>query len=139
MAKGTNRDKGRQATWRRVIQEHAGSGLSIRQFCRDNDLTESGFYFWRRELQRRETQRPQQQRRQTRPEQQRRPSGTGQTPGQAAAAPAFVPVSVSQAVRQSTGGIEIILLGGARIHVAGGVDRQALADVVAVLREAHAC
>ena len=71
MAKGANRDKGREARWRRIVDQHARSGLTIRQFCRDNDLTESAFYFWRRELQRRDRQRPQRRRRPVRQGQDR--------------------------------------------------------------------
>ena len=56
-----------------------------------------------------------------------------------ASAPAFVPVSVAEDQAPALAGIEIVLPGGARIRVADGVQRQALADVVAVLREACAC
>jgi transposase-like protein len=147
MAKGTNRDQGRETRWRRIIRQHARSKLTIRQFCRDNDLAESAFYFWRGELQRREGPQPQSQGRHARQEQRRRqaPRGPRQRNAGAegassqAAAPAFVPVSISPRARPDSAGIEIVLPGGARIHVAGGVERQALADVVAVLLEARTC
>ncbi len=138
MAKSTNREMDREAIWRRILRDHAYSGLSIRQFCRDNDLTESAFYFWRRELQRRETQRSQEQRRPPVPKERRDSGGAVRTASQAAA-PSFVPVSVSAPVGPETARIEIVLPGGARVHVAAGVERQALADVLAVLREAPTC
>lgn len=128
MAKGTHRDAEREARWRRIIREQARSALTIRRFCRENDLAESAFYFWRRELQRREAL----------PEQRQRTGRTDLAEGQIAA-PAFVPVSISQQARPEAPAIEIALPGGARIHVGAGVDRQALADVVAVLLEARAC
>lgn len=128
MAKGMNRDDGREAKWRGIIRRHAGAGVTIRQFCRDNDLAESAFYFWRRELQRRDASR-----------EQRACSQGPQRMLRQASAPAFVPVSVAEDQAPALAGIEIVLPGGARIRVADGVQRQALADVVAVLREACAC
>lgn len=80
MAKG-QRDSNREAFWRGVLARHRDSGLSIRAFCRRERLSEPSFYAWRRELARRNAERP-----------ARGASGRkrpGQTP------PAFVPVVVS--------------------------------------------
>ena len=57
MAKGRDRDWRRETRWRRIIREQGRSGLSVREFCRRGKLTETAFYFWRRELLRREAQR----------------------------------------------------------------------------------
>ena len=40
--------------WRERIDRWQASGLSIRQFCAKNRLTESTFYLWKRELQSRD-------------------------------------------------------------------------------------
>jgi transposase-like protein len=113
MAQGTKRDEGKSGFWRKTIGEQRGSGQSIRAFCRTHGVPESRFYFWRRELVRRQADRT--------------------TPS------VFVPVRVTeQAPSTASGRIEIVLGGGRRVQVAGPVDRQALADVVAVL-EADAC
>jgi hypothetical protein len=121
MAKGKDRDSRREAQWRRIIREHTHSGLNIRAFCRKSKLRESAFYFWRRELERRDVAR-----REAEQEQRNRPSGQA----------AFVPVRVTQEVRSDAGHIEIVLSGGRRIHVVAPVDRQALADVLALLAAA---
>jgi hypothetical protein len=118
MPKGKDRDGRLEAKWRRIIREHTRSGLSIRDFCRNSKLRESAFYFWRRELERRDVAR-----REAEQEQRKRPSGQA----------AFVPVRVTDEVRVDPGRIEIVLSGGHRVHVAAPVDRQALADVLAVL------
>lgn len=121
MAKGLSRDRQREAQWRRTIREQARSGLSIREFCRKGRLRETAFYFWRRELQRRQAEQEQRQ------------------PTHSPAAPAFVAVRVDGAVARAdedsllAGHIEIMLAGGRRVHVTAPVDRQALADVLAVL------
>ena len=122
MAKSTTRDRQREERWRAIMREHARSGMGIRGFCRKSNLRETAFYFWRRELQRRKAE-----------QEQRRPQGSnGQAPR---AVPAFVTVRVEEpeAVSEPAGRIEIVLSGGRRLHVTAPVDRQALADVLAVL------
>lgn len=47
-------DQGKDAKWRRVMEEFAGSGLSVREFCRRNAIREPSFYSWRRTLQERD-------------------------------------------------------------------------------------
>ena len=36
--------------WRERIAEHARSGLSIKQFCKDRGIAEPAFYGWRKRL-----------------------------------------------------------------------------------------
>jgi transposase-like protein len=100
--------------------------MSVRAWCRRHALRESSFYWWRTQLARRDAQ-----------------------------ASAFVPVLVTadrsvtdafelSAVNGSQSRIEIVLQRGRRVHVIGPVNRQALADVLAVLTaasggEAEAC
>jgi hypothetical protein len=123
MANGASRDGRREVQWRRVVQEQRGSGLTIREFCRKRNLPESAFYFWRRELQRRQAEQGQ------RPRHSRRSRGRASSP-QAT----FVPVRLAEETPpQAHRRIEIELSGGRRIHVVAPVDRAALADVLAVL------
>ena len=112
MAKGKVRDKSKEAFWRRTVRRQGQSGLTVRAFCREHELRETAFYFWRCELARRQAARP--------------------------ASAAFVPVQVVETPAPAGGRIEIVLSGDRRVHVAAPVDRQALADVLAVL-EAAAC
>lgn len=128
MANGRRRDTAREAHWRRILRGQRHSGLSIREFCRKQQVPESAFYHWRSELRRRGQE--QEQRRQ-------RPTATA----------AFVPVHVTHDARPAAPGrIEIVLSDGRRIRVMAPVDRAALADVLAVLataslerREARPC
>lgn len=50
MAKLERRDVAKEAFWRGALAKFAASGLTIRAFCRREGLSESAFYFWRREL-----------------------------------------------------------------------------------------
>ena len=44
------RDPAKEVFWREALQRFAASGLSIREFCQREQLTESAFYAWRRTL-----------------------------------------------------------------------------------------
>jgi transposase-like protein len=129
MAKGRQPNTRGEAYWRRIVRQQAVSGVTIRDFCRKSKLRESAFYFWRKELLRPDAA-SKRQRDHVRP------------PAQAAFVPVCVTAeAVEPAAQEDTAGIqagriEIVLAGGRRIHVAPPVDRQALADVLAVLAAA---
>ena len=112
------RDRSKEDFWRRMFRQQAGSGLSVRDWCRRHSLSEPSFYWWRRRLVR--TDRPLHK-------SGRRETGT----------PQFVPVRVAAdhagAASSRLDCIEIILPGKQRVRVLGAVDRQALADVLAVV------
>jgi hypothetical protein len=125
--------------WRRRIGDQARSGATVRAFCRRHGLQQPAFYWWRRELERRDAEVAR------RRERNRREAEV-----------AFVPVRVMASspgphggtpeqepdrdppmgVADGGAGIEVVLEGGRRIRVNGRVDRQALADVLAVLEGA---
>src|SRR5208283_2518723 len=99
------RDHKKEAAWRRHIGAQAGSGLSVGVYCRQHGLQASGFYWWRRELARRDAEPPS-------------PPAT------------FVPVTVVSQTPTHTGEgrIEIVLPGERHVWVVGSVARQMLAD-----------
>jgi hypothetical protein len=117
----SHRDVTKEQFWREQIAGQPGSGLSIRSYCRRHRLRESAFYFWRKELARRGV-------------------------STEASAP-FVPVRIT-AEHPAVGGglveskppgrIEIVLSHDRHVSLVGPVDRQALADVLAVL-EGQSC
>lgn len=114
MAQGSAvRDRSKEGQWRRVVARQPRSGLSVRAYCFRHGVKESAFYWWRAELARRRAVRPK---------------------------AAFVPVRVvaDEAARADGGRLEIVLPGARRVRVIGRVDRQMLADVVAVL-EGRVC
>jgi transposase-like protein len=135
------RDVRLEARWRGLVEEYlagrvAGGGLGVREFCRRHKITESSFYFWRQELERRDRERndatPQHQ--PAWKERLRIPPSAKEADVPASTRAAFVPVRVAQETRSVMhGGIVITLSGGVRVHVTAPVDRQALVDVLAVL------
>lgn len=117
MVRGAPRDLKKESFWREMVRGQSGSGMSVRAWCRRHALSEPAFYWWRRRL-------------------------AGRNPENPAAA--FVPVRVTDdgivgsaaatnGVAAGAGRIEVVLTNGRRVHLIGPVDRQALADVLAVL------
>jgi transposase-like protein len=137
-------DPQRERQWQAAVRQWQKSGQSIRDYCRDQGLRESAFYFWRRELTRRGLAGIQQ-------------PGDGQppaskAPGKEGAAARrrrtsatrhdrarFLPVQVVLDREQpGTTSIEIVLRDGRQIRVQSGFDHQVLTDVLRVL-EARPC
>jgi hypothetical protein len=108
MAGKKERDLRKEALWRRYLQQHQKSGLSVRAFCSRQGLAESAFYFWRREIERRD--------------------GEVSVTRQAA----FVPVVV-QAVAESP--IEVTLASGHVVRLRSGFDADTLRQLLAMLEE----
>ena len=125
MANGRERDRRREAYWRRTVREQRGSGRTVRDFCRKSKLRESAFHFWRRELERRDAE--QERRHGPRKARTRKSRRSPRTP-------AFVPVRLSEPLPPvASGRIEIELSGGRRVHLVAPVDRQALMEVLVAL------
>lgn len=40
----------RRRGWEQVIEEQSGSGVSVAEFCRENGLSPTSFYQWRKKL-----------------------------------------------------------------------------------------
>ena len=141
MAKRLRRDPRIEARWRETVRRQKLSGVGVREFCRENELTESAFYFWRHELQRRQVEglsgagsaKPEAQR-QSNASVAEPPKPAAMEPReQVAAEPTFVPVRVRESDAAS-GRIEIALPSGVHLHIVPPVDQTGLADVLAALR-----
>jgi transposase-like protein len=52
------RDVEKEVFWRDALQRHVASGLSVRAFCRQEQLAESALYAWRRTIAARDGQVP---------------------------------------------------------------------------------
>lgn len=106
--------------WREIMGRQGRSDLSIREFCRREGVSESGFHWWRRELQRRRAMTSAAHRTTKRP--------TPATPRHAPSAARFVPVTVTP----STAVYEVHLPSGVRllVHASAG---ERLVDVLSAL------
>jgi hypothetical protein len=105
-----------------MVRRWEKSGLSVREFCDWQALSEASFYAWRRELAVRDREAP-----------SRRESPVN---GLATNVPEFLPVQVvAEAALDSGAGrcLEVQLPTGVRLRVPTGFDRQTLCDVLAAL------
>lgn len=111
MAKG-QRDPERERFWRETLKRQAGSGLTVRAFCAEEQLAETAFHAWRRVLRERD---------------QERRGATAATP-----APAFVPVVVRPDGRREpdAAGIIIDLRGGRAMRLPTSMPTEQLARIV---------
>jgi transposase-like protein len=108
MFKSAKRRSERKRFWRRLIDEQARSGASIKAFCRSHGVSQPSYFAWRKKL----------------------------APGKRTKArPDFLPVQVLPQAAVQSSGIEIVLDRGRRVRVKPGFDRQLLSDVLAVLEE----
>ena len=161
MAKRGMRDLDKESEWRRSIAAQAESGKSVRLWCGLHDVKENSFYWWRRELARRDAALsaadPSQQSLPTRPAKLSQPqsrqtpqshsassSSAPQVPShQRSHATSFVPVHVTDDGsvgalpdpfdRRIEPRIEILLTNGRCVRIVGTVDRQVVAEVLSML------
>jgi hypothetical protein len=103
--------KGREPYWRLVVARWKQSGLTVRVFCRTEGVNEPMFYWWRRELQRRDQ-----------------------------AKPTFLPVHVLVDEAESPAqGLEVVLANGRCLRVGVGFDPHTLVQVVELLEGGRSC
>jgi len=146
-------DPEKERYWRGLVQGHGGSGQSVREYCRQAGVRESAFYWWRRELARRNATRKTarssaaDESRRSGESNRRRKSrrdkpATATPPGHRRPsndASPFVPIQLlaSNGVEHAAA-VEIYLGDGRVVRVGPGVDRQTLVDVLSAL-EARSC
>ena len=112
MSTTNQRRSSKEQFWRRIVRQWRSSGLSIRDFCDDQDISEPSFYAWRRIIAQRDAE----------------------------PAP-FVPVQVVEANQtelssQLAGsGLELLLGSGRVLRVGPGFDGPTLRRLVALLEE----
>lgn len=98
------RDAEKERRWREVLSRQASSGLSVREFCQRERLTESQFYAWRRTI--------------------------GERDGEPA--PSFVPVVISDQPKGEPS-IAIELVGGQVLKLPASTPATWLAELVVAL------
>lgn len=141
MSKRGWRDPVKERLWRDRLQRQQGSGLSVREFCVRHCLAETAFYFWRAEIERRNSESgpsPVGGQRSPRERVKQANTLTKKTP---AGRSKFLPVAVTNLAAASP--VEITLPSGIVLRVGRDCDRKTLRTVLgAVLRsntEAPAC
>lgn len=111
MSTRNQRDPLKERYWRRTLRDWQRSGLTIRAFCQENNLSEPNFYAWRRMLADRDAE-----------------------------APTFVPVQLladepaDQPAADAGGGLELVV-GGHVLRIGSAFDGPTLLRLLAVLED----
>ena len=103
------RDGGKEQYWRKVLARWQSSGLSVRAYCELHRISLPSFYWWRREVSRRDGARPR-----------------------------FLPVRVvadAVATNGDSGAIEVVLANERCLRVRPGFDRDTLVRLLDVLED----
>jgi hypothetical protein len=133
MARKGERDPKRERFWRAALRRQRRSGLTAREFCRGERLAETAYYYWRKELARRD--------REPRPGSRRKQAPAAASIATCARRPVVSPPRFHELAilgGPAFAGVEIILPDGCRVRLASEVDRVLLADVLQAL-EARRC
>ena len=101
------RDPAKEALWRKRLQRFAASGLSVREFCKREQVTESAFYAWRRTI--------------------------GERDGAGNSEPAFVP-AVINGEAQDNEPLVLALTSGLELHVPPATPAERVAELVRALQ-----
>lgn len=104
------RDGAKESFWREALGRFSSSGLSVREFCQREQLTESAFYAWRRTIGERD-----------------------EAGGARRKAPAFVPAVVTSPPNRETD-ISLELPGGGILRFVGATATEQLADLIVALQ-----
>ncbi len=120
------RDAAKEAYWRGVLQRCSASAISVRAFCKREQVSEASFYTWRRTIAERDV------------------AAAPRPDGGAVPRPAFVPAvmaddsgsesSVAGTEAQRGTAIALELAGGCVLRLAGPNAMEQLADLVIALQ-----
>ena len=91
--------------WAERIAAQQRSGISVKQFCKEQGLTEQSFYLWRKKLREQPPMRF-----------------------------ALVETGSARRQPATEAGLELVLASGERLHIGAGVDSATLRMVLEVLR-----
>ena len=116
MSKDSNKETDQRQFWQMAVEAWQASGLSVRQFCKQEGLSEPSFYGWRKRLKKSSGPKPEHR--------------TDCSPE------SFIQVSLPTA---SAPAIELVLSSGHTLRISVGVDRKTLTAILSALGEAGLC
>ena len=116
MSNGKKDDGDQQQFWQMALETFKSSGLSVRQFCRQEGLAEPSFYSWRKRL--------------------TKVDGPDFDKEEVYQPEPFIQVSMPAA---RTGILELVLISGNTLKISSGTDSQTLSNVISVLHREGLC
>ncbi len=116
MSKESNTQTQQRQFWQMAVEAWQTGGLSVRQFCKQEGLSEPSFYSWRKRL----------------------TKSAGDHPDHSTDCPPepFIQVSLPDG---SASGMEFVLSSGHTLRIPVGVDPKTLTSVLSAMGEAGLC
>ena len=136
--KKRGRDPEKERFWRGAVRRQRRSGLKIREFCRREQLAESSFHAWRREIAKRDQQVAAQRTPNQATARRSMVQAHGASGGHASPGAPFAELTVAGGAWVTDDRLEIVFPRGVRVRVPGTFDRGRLAEVIELL-EAGSC
>lgn len=106
-----------QQFWQMVLETFKTSGLSVRNFCKQEGLSEPTFYAWRKKLIKNDELK-------------------NDSPKDNKDSSAFIKVSMPQ---NNSTSLELVLSSGNTLRIGSGADSQTLSNVITALCQAGLC
>jgi hypothetical protein len=126
------RDLALERSWRERLRRYERSGLTIREFCKQEDLSAAQFSWWRAELRRRVAKAA--PGRKGGKKTTKRSRARKNAKRSKAVAAGFFPVEVKHSL-PALASVEVVLDRPPRIRISRGFDPKLLRDVVRVLEQ----
>jgi transposase len=115
MSKAKKTDTDQRQFWQMVLETFKSSGLSVRQFCKQEGLTEASFYSWRKRLNNPQKSDIKNELPQPEP---------------------FIQVSMPTA---KSGVLELVLVSGHTLRIPSDIDSVFLTGVLSAVKQAKLC
>ena len=115
MSKAKKADTDQRQFWQMVLETFKSSGLSVRQFCKQEGLSEPSFYSWRKRLSAHQN-----------PDTHKEPPQSD----------SFIQVSIPPV---KSGALELILASGHTLRIPSDIDREFLTGVLSSVKQAKLC
>lgn len=115
MSKAKKADTDQRQFWQMVLETFKSSGLSVRQFCKQEGLSEPSFYSWRKRLT--NPRKPDVSKEQSHPE-------------------SFIQVSMPKAESSC---LKLILTSGHTLRIPSDIDTSFLTGVLLAVKQAKLC
>ena len=136
-SQGAPRNGAKERSWRELIQQWRHSGMTIRDFCVEHEVSEPSFFAWRRTIADRDRDRDRQS---------GHPSADGYgnvDSNKTQDSPTFVPLHVvstpAGAAYAAYAAYEVVLRDGCIVRVPAGFDPATLRQLLVLLNEERPC
>ena len=116
MSKDQKTDADQQQFWQMALETFKSSGLSVRQFCKQEGLAEPSFYSWRKRL-----------------------AKVGEPVADKEEVYQLEPFIQVSLPAERTGSLELVLTSGNTLKISHGTNIQMLSDVISILHREGLC